>query len=58
MKRLVLIQPHPPGNVGEENVSVLNQMPVNLAYLKALTPPDWEVDIIDETQEPVLSPDG
>ncbi|OOP54944.1 MAG: hypothetical protein AYP45_17590 [Candidatus Brocadia carolinensis] len=51
MKRLVLINPHPIGNVGEENVSVLNQMPVNLGYLKVLTPKHWQVDIIDETQE-------
>ena len=51
MKKLVLINPHPIGNVGEENVSVLNQMPVNLGYLKVLTPKHWQVDIIDETQE-------
>lgn len=51
MKKLVLINPHPMGNVGEENVSVLNQMPVNLGYLKVLTPGNWQVDIIDETQE-------
>ncbi len=30
MKKLILINPHPIGTVGEENVSVLNQMPVNL----------------------------
>ena len=47
MKKLVLINPHPIGNVGEENVSVLNQMPVNLGYLKVLTPKHWQVDIID-----------
>lgn len=51
MKKVVLINPHPIGNVGEENVSVLNQMPVNLGYLKAVTPDNWEVDIIDETME-------
>ena len=34
MKKLVLINPHPIGNVGEENVSVLNQMPVNLVILR------------------------
>lgn len=54
MRRLVLINPHPKGNVGEENVSVLNQMPVNLAYLAAVTPKHWQVDIIDETNEPAL----
>ena len=54
MRKLILINPHPKGNVGEENVSVLNQMPVNLGYLKTLTPDSWDVDIIDETMEVVL----
>lgn len=58
MKKLVLINPHPIGNVGEENVSVLNQMPVNLGYLKTLTPKHWHVDIIDETQEPAINDAG
>jgi radical SAM superfamily enzyme YgiQ (UPF0313 family) len=58
MKKLILINPHPIGNVGEENVSVLNQMPVNLGYLKALTPKHWQVDIIDETQEPAINDAG
>ncbi|MBZ0107649.1 MAG: B12-binding domain-containing radical SAM protein [Candidatus Scalindua rubra] len=58
MKKLILINPHPIGNVGEENVSVLNQMPVNLGYLKALTPDNWEVDIIDETQELAVDEKG
>ena len=58
MKKLVLINPHPIGNVGEENVSVLNQMPVNLGYLKTLTPKHWQVDIIDETQEPAIDDAG
>jgi radical SAM superfamily enzyme YgiQ (UPF0313 family) len=50
-RKLVLVNPHPKGNVGEENVSVLTQMPVNLGYLISLTPEHWDVDIIDETQE-------
>ena len=54
MRKLLLINPHPVGNIGEENVSVLNQMPVNLGYLKAITPSNWDVDIIDETMELVL----
>ncbi len=58
MRKLILINPHPVGNVGEENVSVLNQMPVNLGYLKALTPGNWEVDIIDETQELAVDEKG
>jgi radical SAM superfamily enzyme YgiQ (UPF0313 family) len=58
MRKLILINPHPIGNVGEENVSVLNQMPVNLGYLKTLTPSNWEVDIIDETQELAIDAKG
>jgi radical SAM superfamily enzyme YgiQ (UPF0313 family) len=58
MKKLILINPHPVGNVGEENVSVLNQMPVNLGYLKTLTPDHWDVDIIDETQELAVDEKG
>lgn len=53
-RKLVLINPHPIGNVGEENVSVLNQMPVNLGYLITLTPEHWEVDVVDETTELAL----
>jgi radical SAM superfamily enzyme YgiQ (UPF0313 family) len=57
-RKLVLVSPHPPGNVGQENVSVLPQMPLCLAYLKTLTPEDrWEVDIVDEMQEPALNAD-
>ncbi len=58
MRKLLLINPHPIGNVGEENVSVLNQMPVNLGYLKSLTPSEWEVDIIDETMDLAIDDDG
>ncbi|MEE8190991.1 MAG: cobalamin-dependent protein, partial [Candidatus Scalindua sediminis] len=58
MRKLILINPHPIGNVGEENVSVLSQMPVNLGYLKTLTPNNWEVDIIDETQELAVDEKG
>ena len=57
-RKLVLINPHPIGNVGEENVSVLNQMPVNLGYLITLMPEHWEVDVIDETTELALDADN
>ena len=57
-RKLVLVSPHPPGNVGEEDVSVLSQMPLSLAYLKTLTPENrWDVDIIDEMREPALNAD-
>jgi radical SAM superfamily enzyme YgiQ (UPF0313 family) len=58
MRKLMLINPHPPGNRGEEDLKVIVQMPLNLAYIAALTPPDWEVDVIDETQEPAIDGDG
>ncbi|MCB7128456.1 MAG: radical SAM protein [Candidatus Brocadiales bacterium] len=57
-RKLVLINPHPIGNVGEENVSVLAQMPVNLGYLVSLTPDSWEVDVIDETEESAVDENG
>jgi len=57
--RLMLINPHPPGNRGEEDIKVIVQMPLNLAYLSALTPKDaWEVDLIDEAIEPAIDASG
>ncbi len=57
MKKLVLINPHPQDHFGEENISVLVQMPLNLGYLAALTPKDWEVDVIDECIEVAIDGD-
>jgi radical SAM superfamily enzyme YgiQ (UPF0313 family) len=54
-KRLLLINPHAAGRHGEEDIRVIVQMPLNLAYVAAHTPRDeWEVDLIDETQEDAL----
>ena len=59
MPKLMLINPHPPGNRGEEDIKVIVQMPLNLGYLSALTPKDeWEVDLIDEAIEPAIDDDG
>jgi len=58
MPKVMLINPHPPGRRGEEDISVIVQMPLNLAYLKALTPEHWEVDVIDETIEYALDENG
>lgn len=59
MKKLVLINPHPAGRYGEEDIRVIVQMPLNLAYIAAYTPRDeWEVDLIDETQEAAVDADG
>ncbi|MBM4053156.1 MAG: B12-binding domain-containing radical SAM protein [Planctomycetes bacterium] len=48
MKKMMLINPHKPGRHGEESITVIVQMPLNLAYIKSLTPGDWEFDVIDE----------
>jgi len=54
MKKLVLINPHPQEHLGEENISVLVQMPLNLGYIAALTPKDWDIDVIDECIETAI----
>src|SRR5262249_44729235 len=59
MKRLVLINAYPDKHFGEENIWVIVQMPLNLAYIAALTPRDeWEVDVIDETLERAVDAQG
>lgn len=50
-RKMMLINPHKPGRHGEESISVIVQMPLNLAYIAALTPGDWEFDVIDENLE-------
>src|SRR4030095_12985355 len=55
----VFVTPHPPERHGEESISVIVQMPLNLAYLAALTPHDaWERDLVDETIELALDEHG
>ena len=58
MRKMMLINPHPPGRHGEESISVIGQMPLNLAYIAALTPGDWEFDVIDENIELALDDNG
>ena len=59
MKRMVLIHPYPDKHFGEENISVIVQMPLNLGYIAAMTPREqWEITFIDETREPALDDDG
>ena len=58
-KKLVLINPHPKGRHGEEDIRVIVQMPLNLAYIAAHTPRErWDIDLIDEIHEPALDDDG
>jgi alkyl hydroperoxide reductase subunit AhpC len=45
-RKMMLINPHKPGRHGEESITVIVQMPLNLAYVAALTPGDWEFDVI------------
>lgn len=54
MRKMMLVNPHPPGRHGEESITVIVQMPLNLAYIAALTPGDWEFDVIDENIELAL----
>jgi radical SAM superfamily enzyme YgiQ (UPF0313 family) len=58
MPKLMLINPHPPLRRGEESISVIVQMPLNLAYLSSLTPPTWEKDMIDEVVDSALDDQG
>ncbi|GJQ48728.1 putative bacteriochlorophyllide d C-12(1)-methyltransferase [Candidatus Kuenenia stuttgartiensis] len=58
MKKMMLINPHKPGRHGEESITVIVQMPLNLAYIKALTPGDWEFDVIDENIELAIDDNG
>src|SRR5438309_2347165 len=57
-KKIVFVNPHPPERRGEESISVIVQMPLNLAYLAALTPPSWEKDMVDEVVDTALDDDG
>jgi radical SAM superfamily enzyme YgiQ (UPF0313 family) len=58
-KKVVFVNPHPPERHGEESISVIVQMPLNLAYLAALTPKDeWDRDLVDETIELALDEKG
>src|SRR5882724_3446529 len=58
MPKVLYINPHHPGRHGEEDISVIVQMPLNLGYLIALTPDNWEKDIIDETIELAMDENG
>ncbi len=59
MKKMMLVNPHPPGRHGEESISVIVQMPLNLGYIAALTPgDDWEFDVVDENIESALNEAG
>ena len=58
MPKIVFINPHPPERRGEESISVIVQMPLNLAYLAALTPDRWEKDLIDEVVDRAIDDQG
>ena len=56
-KKLVLINPRNEGNITMANAG-LSFPPPALAYLAALTPPDWDVRIVDENIEPLTFEDN
>jgi radical SAM superfamily enzyme YgiQ (UPF0313 family) len=51
-KRLVLIHPANHGRPGLGNVRMLSNPPLALAMVAAMTPDDWEVELIDEVSGP------
>ena len=57
-RKMMLINPHNPGRCGEESITVIVQMPLNLAYIAALTPGDWEFDVIDENIDLAMNNNG
>ena len=58
MKKLLLINPVEASDLNITGVSVLSFPPLSLAYLAALTPPDWDIKIIDENIETLTLEDA
>lgn len=53
-KKLVLINPSSPDRLNAASIGIYLTFPApSLAYLAALTPPDWEVQVLDENVEPI-----
>ena len=53
---MMLITSHEPGRMlfGTECKNKNIMLPLNLAYIAALTPDNWKIDIIDEKAEPAI----
>ena len=55
--RLLLINPSDEHKLNAIRIRNFTYAPPSLAYLAALTPPGWDIQIIDENIEPVTYPD-
>jgi radical SAM superfamily enzyme YgiQ (UPF0313 family) len=58
IKKLLLINPVEKADVNISDVPVLRFPPLSLAYIAALTPSDWDINIIDENIEPFTFEDA
>ena len=54
MKKLILINPVNPARTGLTVNKSSRFPPISLGIIAALTPPDWEVEILDECWEPFV----
>jgi len=58
MKKLILINPVNPARTGLTVNKSSRFPPISLGIIAALTPPDWEVEILDECWEPFVYKDA
>ena len=56
-KKLLLVNPVQQSKLNLASIPMLRVPPIGLAYVAALTPPDWNVKIVDESvQRPSFEP--
>lgn len=58
MKKLILINPINPARTGLTVNKSSRFPPISLGIIAALTPPDWEVEILDECWDPFIYKDA
>jgi len=57
-KKLLLINPVQDPKLSLGTVTPIRAPPIGLGYVAALTPPDWEIRIVDENVEPLTLEDA
>ena len=57
-RKLLLINPVQNPMLSLGTVTPIRVPPISLSYLAALTPPDWEIRIVDENVEPLILEDA